>query len=211
MLGRIVSHLRGNTVGLVALCLAVLAAAGTAVAALQIRSEDIVNGQVKRPDIGTAAVASNEAANNSLEIRDLKSNSVVARPQGSTDVSTTINNVVVDYPLIRNHWTQRAHDTDVFFGQVTFTTGSVGCTDGSLSVQIQIDGQDLPGFSRSYYLTSLSNSTQYTEPFLTSRPFLFEPGVDTPREATARISDSCDNNGEDVTVNAIKILPVTIR
>jgi hypothetical protein len=122
-------------------------------------------------------------------------------------------NMATPYPLSHSHWTQKAHDTEVFFGSVTFTK-SEPCTNGALSVSIEVSGPNIPdttsSFSNSYNLDTLADGT-YTRNLLTSRPFLFEPGANSPRTATATISDDCDNGGEDVTVNSIKILPVTIR
>ena len=49
-----------------------LATAVPASAALQVRSADIVNGQVKRVDIGSNAVIGSKVANNSLTGADVK-------------------------------------------------------------------------------------------------------------------------------------------
>jgi len=60
---RIRNHIRGNVVGYVALFFAI---SGTALAANTISSTDIINGEVKTPDLDSAAVTGTKIASNSV-------------------------------------------------------------------------------------------------------------------------------------------------
>ncbi|MGH2992655.1 MAG: hypothetical protein ACRDL1_03870, partial [Solirubrobacterales bacterium] len=73
--GGVRAHIRTNVVGYVALFFAL--GLGTAWANHeQIFTDDIVNGQVRKPDVGLNAVGTDEAENNSLTASDLATDSV---------------------------------------------------------------------------------------------------------------------------------------
>ncbi len=216
-MGSLRAHAGRNALSYVAIAVALAAMAGSAAAALSVHSGDIVNGQVKRPDIGTGAVTSEEAANRSLEIRDLGSNAVPTRAFGTTPKSTQGNHNPVAFPLAHNRWTQRANETDVFFGHLVFTK-SEPCTDngsdsdsGYLFTRIKVDGKLISGGESDVVHVSAAPNGTYRIPLLSHRPWVFEPGSANPRRLTATVADTCANPGQDVTVKSVKVIPVAMR
>jgi hypothetical protein len=214
-MGRLRAHARRNAVSYLAIGVALAAMAGSAYAALQVRSGDIVDGQVKRPDVGAGAVASQEAANRSLSIRDLGSNSVATRAFGTVPKSTQGKNNPIAFSLANNRWTQKRNETDVFFGRVRLTK-SGPCTDsggddGFLMVRVKVDGELISGSESDFvYVAPLPNGT-HRQNILLHRPYLFESGSPQARKLTATVADSCANPGEDVTVDVIRVIPVGMR
>lgn len=74
---RILHHLRGNVVAYVALFLVITLAPTSAYAThLVVRSNDIVNGQVKNPDIASSAVSTGKIKDGQVSTRDLAAASV---------------------------------------------------------------------------------------------------------------------------------------
>jgi hypothetical protein len=70
-MGTVLGHVRHNLVAYVAMLLAVTLAPGSAYAALQIRSDDIVDGQVKSVDLADDAVRSRMVKNDTITGTDV--------------------------------------------------------------------------------------------------------------------------------------------
>ncbi|WP_109505296.1 hypothetical protein [Nocardioides speluncae] len=109
---RILHHLRGNVVAYLALFLAITLAPTSAYAThLVVRSNDIVNGQVKKPDLAAGAVTGPKIRNGTIGLGDL---SAAARPKppqwrGSdngfgVDIPAGQSTTVLTLALPAGHW-----------------------------------------------------------------------------------------------------------
>jgi hypothetical protein len=178
-----------------------------AIAKNAVRASEIKSGAVGSSEIADGAVASLDVADQGLGYEDLGSNSVIARIRSTgavqTDDGGEANPVAV--PLSGNSWTQAANETDVLFGELTFTEPPV-CTNGFVDIQYFLGGEMV--LEESY---SDDPGTTATEPFARQRPFVFEPGTNTPRTLELRVWDDCDNPGQDYTIERLALNVVAIR
>lgn len=171
-----------------------------AIAAKAVRSAEVKDGSLRSEDV----------ADLGLRYEDLGSNSVVARirssgPPLSSGDGGEANPVTV--PLTGNSWTQAANEIEVGFGEGSYTEPAACGNNGSLAVEMVIDGV----LTDNDFFNDADPGTTGTEPFLRSRPYLFEPGTATPHTAAIRIWDTCMNAGENYTLNEIKADIVGIR
>jgi hypothetical protein len=180
-----------------------------AIAKAAVRTTEIKNGVVTTAEFKDNSISGADVADQGLGYQDLGSNSVVARARSANPVSSGNGSFAnpIDVPLSANGWTQGVNESDTFFGEISFTPpGSCG-GGGYLSAFITVPGVNDQGEAGN----SFSFPAGGTRPFLTSRPFIFEPGTATPRTVLAHIFDTCANPGENFTVNSIKIDVVATR
>jgi hypothetical protein len=172
-----------------------------------VKAVAIAKGAVGTSEIKDGNVTGADVADGSLGYGDLGSNSVIARIRSTAGVQTGDGGEAspVNIPLSGNQWTQGANEIDVAFGEITYKEPPT-CTNGGLDILLLLDGVpvDEDGFGAD------PNET-VTEPFARSRPFVFEPGVDKPRTLTLQAFDSCDNAGEQYSVQSIKVDILGIR
>lgn len=172
-----------------------------------VRSVAIAANAVGSEEIQDGSVAGADVADQGLQYQDLGSNSVVARVRSTASVQSgdggQANPVVV--PISGGQWTQAENETDVFFGELTYTEPPV-CTNGGLAAELVIDGELIDGD----FFADDPNTT-LTEPFARTRPYLFEPGTAKSRTAAIRIYDDCDNAGQQYTVQSVKLNAVAMR
>jgi hypothetical protein len=179
-----------------------------AIAKDAIRSPEIKDGEVTGAEIQDGAVGGADVADQALGYQDLGSNSVVARIRSTGAVQTgdggEASPVVV--PLSGNQWAQAGNETDVFFGQLTFTEPATCGNNGGLQVEFLVDGVLVDR----EFSDSDPNQTE-TDFFLTARPYLFEPGTAKQRTAAVRMWDDCSGAGEQYTLRSVEANAVAIR
>jgi hypothetical protein len=162
---------------------------------------EIADGGVGGAEIADGSVGGAEVADRGLGYEDLGSNSVVARIRSIGAINSgdggQANPVAI--PLSGRSWTQAANEIDVGFGEATYTEPPVCGNNGSLVVEVLIDGQVVNDES----LNDAAPGQTLTEPLLRSRPYLFEPGADTARSVTMRAYDTCTGAGENYTLRSV--------
>jgi hypothetical protein len=225
------NHIRSNIVGYIALFVAIgggsvaLGATSSCTGGMPcVNSDDIINGQVETQDVGNDQVRSADVANDTtpyaltggdisnanggaLTGTDIRESTlqpppraIVARTRGTT--TQTATNSDVNYPLSGNTWTQQANESDLGFGQVTYTPPA-NCDQhpGQLAVTVLVDGK----FVSSGYAFAASPSPN---PFALSFFTLFEPGSNTNRTITVQIHDDCFNEHYKVTSVKVDVIGV---
>ena len=100
MLARLLAHLRGQWMG--ALALFLVLTGGTAYAANTVFSADIVNGEVKTPDLATSAVTTGKVANQNLTGVDIANQSGV---DSCTHAALRFGELCVRILQTANTWT----------------------------------------------------------------------------------------------------------
>ncbi|MEP6665670.1 MAG: hypothetical protein ABJA81_04390 [Nocardioidaceae bacterium] len=194
----IVSRLRAPRHGTIVAYLALaLAAAVPASAALSVTSADIVDGQVKRADVGSKAVASDEVVNNSLTGHDIDESKLLLtrisdRIQGGLTVSAPRTPASSPYPLAHNKYTQPRGSSELYLGtfKVTFPSGCDPQPAGTRTAQVEIfvNGKSVgTGFSSDQG----TNAKTITAPLLTVGGG-FIVGNNAKRSVTAQVQSDCD-------------------
>ena len=174
-----------------------------------VKAAAIAKNAVRAAEIKDGAVGGAEVADLGLGYEDLGSNSVIARMASNGSIQTGDGGQAnpVPIPIAGGQWTQAAGETDMLFGEVTYTQPPV-CTMGSLRIELLLDGEvfdvDTFGFDTD------PNET-VSEPLAQARPYAFEAPAATPHTLTVRASDSCDNAGEQFTVHGVRINAVAVR
>jgi hypothetical protein len=131
-----------------------LGGGGIAVAShLTVRSSDIVNGQVKKPDVGEEQVGSSEVLNNALKSEDVKPDSL----GGSRIVESSLGTVPNADKFDNLNSTDFAHDIVVTTGQSSTNNDAIKerflqCPSGRKVVGggasvVQVDGNGNPVLS----------------------------------------------------------------
>jgi hypothetical protein len=172
-----------------------------AIAKAAVGSSEIADGSVGGAEIADGSVGGAEVADRGLGYEDLGSNSVVARIRSTGSINSGDGGQAspVAIPLSGRSWTQAANEIDVGFGEATYTEPPVCGNNGSLVVEVLIDGQPVNDES----LNDAAPGQTLTEPLLRSRPYLFEPGADTARSVTMRAYDTCSGAGENYTLRSV--------
>ncbi len=198
----------GTVIAYVALA---LATAVPASAALQIRSADIVNGQVKRVDLGDNAVIGSKVANDSLSGADIDEASLLVTRmsnhiKGGLTVSAPQSPASNPYPLSNAGYNQPAETSELYFGtfKVTFPSTcdpSSGGGSRSASVEIFVNGKSVG----SGYI-----SDQGTDSVTKSGPLLtvgggFVTAKPAHRTVTAQVQSSCDQSTSSGTPNVVSV------
>ena len=137
---------------------------------------------------------------------------VALRARGNSTVMTQDGTGFTDYPMTNNAWTQSANETDLFVGEVTFTStptiGGCGTTVG-IDLQLFVDST----LVRTYRFIadgSWTASSVHTL-VLPIDTYVFEPGSDTPHTLTAKVGDHCPNAGSIATVSKLSVDVVRFR
>ena len=125
---------------------------------------------------------------------------VVARPHNNTPVSTG-DGGPVDYPLQGNKWVQRANETDLITGRVSFTNPS-SCAGGILFV-VLLEGTKEITDAESGIFNPADAGSIGTAQFTLA--YVAEPGSSISETLTAKIFDTCPNPGENYIVNSAKV------
>jgi hypothetical protein len=193
------------------IALAMALAAPAAAATLHVRSADIVNGQVKRVDIGDNAVTGGKVDNNSLTGKDVKEGSLVV-----TRISNHIRgNLTVSapqtgsnpYPLNHSRYRQPAGSSELYFGtmKVSFPAGCdpQATTGGSRSASVEV-------FVNGKSAGSGFLSDQGTNAATRSGPILvvgggFATATTTTRNVTAQVSGFCEPTTSSSQPNVISV------
>jgi len=175
-----------------------------------VKARAIAKNAVRAAEIKDGAVRAAEVADGSVGVAKLGSNSVVARIRttGSVDTGDVDLANAKTMPVAGATWTQAPGELQIFFGEVTYTmTGP--CTNGRGAVYVEIDGQLIDEqFGDNLYDDSPGT---HTLPFLLYRPWLPAVASPTQHTATIRAYDYCDNAGESVTVDSVKVNVVAVR
>lgn len=173
-----------------------------------VRAKAIKANAVRSAEIEDGAVGSADVADQGLQYGDLGSNSVIARIRTTQPVSSagTTEANPASVPLTGNTWSQAANETQVFIAEATRTAGT--CTNGDLIVEFVLDGELVDDATDS--ISEVPSGTQ-TVPTLESRPYIFEPGAAKQHSLAMRLYDSCDNPGEDFTLESYKVNVIGIR
>lgn len=175
-----------------------------------VKAVAIAASSVRAAEVKDGSIGGKEVADLGLGYEDLGSNSVVARirstgqPISSGDGGEA-NPVII--PLNANTWTQAANEVEVGFGEANYTKPAACGSNGSLVVEFVIDGNLMDND----FFNNADPGTTLSEPALQTRPYLFEPGTATTRTATARMWDTCQNPGENYTLNSYSADIVGIR
>ena len=137
-----------NVVASIALFVAL---GGVAWAAATINSKDVIDNSLKSVDLkDDKAVGTEDVKDGSLTPADFSgdlggdSGEVVKRAIGTTDQE--LSNVINEYPLTDNTWTQAADETNILFAHVTVDSPPAEA-DCDMSWRVLLDGQDVTGFS----------------------------------------------------------------
>jgi hypothetical protein len=181
-----------------------------------VKSKNIVNGQVKAPDLAKNAVqASNLKAGSvagaalapdavdSSKVKDgsLTPNdvaNVLARIRGTGDVQTTSTGA--NYPLSNATWTQAANQPDLAVVNVNYTSpatcGGIGASFNSAT--IKIDGS----FLATVVMAATPASTTQNASALGVVP---APTSATSHGLTATVAHGCSGASEAFTVHSIDV------
>jgi hypothetical protein len=174
-----------------------------------VKAAAIATNAVKTAEIADGAVTGADVADGGLSYADLGSNSVVARIRSTGSINTGDGGSAdpVPIPLSSDSWTQAGNELDVGFGQITFVQPPA-CTAGFLRLEFLVGGRliDVDTFDES----TLPGQT-IVQPAMRSRPYLFEPGVATPRTLTARAFDTCGGAGQNFVVESLGVNVIGTR
>jgi hypothetical protein len=118
---------------------------------------------------------------------------VLARLESSAAVVSDTEPSQASIPLVDGAWTQPAAINALLIAQATFDPPS-DCGTGTGTVRILVDGRNVTSIG----LSGTSPKTSGAGP-------VFETGLETPRLATARVSDTC-TTGQHFTVHSLKIV-----
>jgi hypothetical protein len=144
---------------------------------------------------------------------------VVARARSATPVTTVAYPALAWVPLTGGKWVQGAQEIDQISGQITYTH-QPGC-EGTPNVDVFLDkslmtarvappraGEPATATSTRRFLWRLARTSRtIVETSLVEE--LFEPGVATPHQLTAEVSDGCTQSH--MTVNALSLDVVGVR
>jgi hypothetical protein len=172
-----------------------------------VKAAAIAKNAVRAAEIKNGVVTGADVADGGLGYEDLGSNSVTARIRTTGPVQSDDGGEAnpVSIPLSGNSWTQGANETNVLFGEITYTEPPA-CTNGFVDIQYYLGGEMV--LEESY---NDDPGTTNTEPFARSRPFVFEPGAATPRTLELKVWDDCDTAGENYTIDSLALNVVAIR
>jgi hypothetical protein len=171
-------------------------------------ASEIKDGTVVGDDIANGAVNGGKVADGSIGYQDLGSNSVVARIRSSGPVNTANADAgsPINVPLSGNTWTQAANETDVVFGQLSYTQPS-SCTGSPfMDVILLVDGVEADG--RGYNTTPGTSKVDF---FAVQRAYAFEPGAATPHTATVQVYDECTGPGESFVLHDVEVDVIGMR
>jgi hypothetical protein len=101
-----------------------------------------------------------------------------------------------DDPLTGNTWVQKAGEDDLVLGTITYQSPPQCTGQAYLNVGVYLDGSPIGSFLVFNLLTPGATALFGTE------LYVFEPGADTPRTLTARVSSGCQ---ERFTVTTLKL------
>jgi hypothetical protein len=189
-------------VAYLALTIALIMPASAAVH-IMIRSGNIVNGQVKRVDLGRSAVNSAKVGNNTLTGSDIRENSLrVTRIsnhiRGAQTVGAPESPLNAPYPLAHNRYRQPAGSSELYFGRfkVNFTPGCLTPSGGNrtATVAVFVNGKNMgSGFGSDGGTGSVTKSF----PILVVGGGFAIPTAQN-RHVTAQVSSHCDTGSSDV-------------
>ena len=175
-----------------------------------VKAAAIAANAVAGSEIADGAVTGADVADGGLSYQDLGSNSVVARIRSTAAVNTgdggQANPVTV--PINPSTWTQAGNEIDVAFGEATFRQPAACGNNGSMRADYLLDGQLVDG---DFFGDQTKPDQIVTEPGLTSRPFLFEPGQAVNHTLEIRVSDSCSVAGQNFTLESIAVNVIGTR
>jgi hypothetical protein len=171
-----------------------------------VKAIAIAKNAVRSAEIQDGAITGAKVADLGLAYENLGSNSVVTRltlpaPVASGD-ATPANPKIV--PLTGAPWPQAGNETQVFFGSAGISAPTACGNNGSLQVEVWVDGE-------SFDLEYFQPDDPPTMPMMFDRPYIFEPGSPTTHTAELRVSDSCQNAGEQLVLERAHIIAVGMR
>ncbi|HTE60604.1 MAG TPA: hypothetical protein VK631_09665 [Solirubrobacteraceae bacterium] len=219
MPGRILFHLRSNLVAYLALFVAL---GGSSYAAVRltpgsVNSRALAKAAVTHKKLAANSVTSANVLGGSLGRADFKPGTLMkgdkgdAGPAGraggayvgararSTGSVVAPHGATTSVPLASNGWTQAADELDLIAGSMTVRTPA-SCT-GSFgnSLVVTVDGK-----ATTFGVPPQTPpSSSITVPVLVGT--LTEPGASTQHQMTAALGNSCTKDGEDFTVDDLKL------
>jgi hypothetical protein len=230
---RILSHLKGNLVAYVALFLALGGSSYAAVRLTpgSVRTSALAKGAVTHKKLAADSVSSANVANRSLTAADFKRGTLGAPDKGATgrprkgakgDTGATgpagppggayigarahstgsvqaPHGSSTNVPLTGDGWTQGAGELDLLAGTMTIKTPPACTGSFGNTLVISVDGK-----ATTFGVPPQTPpSSSVTVPLLVGT--LMEPGSSTQHHVTAALGNSCTKNGEDFTVDQVKL------
>jgi hypothetical protein len=224
---RILLHLKHNLVAYVALFVAL---GGSSYAAVRltpgsVRTSALAEGAVTHGKLDANSITSRNVLNGSLTRRDFKRGALApggagspgqgekgdtgaTGPAGGAHIGSKARSsgavnaphgASTSVPLTGDGWTQDANELDLIAG--TMTVKSPPACTGSFgnALVVNVDGK-----ATTFGVPPQTPaSTTVTVPVLVGT--LTEPGSSTAHHVTASLSNSCTKDGEDFTVNDVKL------
>jgi hypothetical protein len=169
-----------------------------------VKAAAIASNAVRSAEIADGAVTGADVADGGLSYADLGSNSVVARIRSTAPVNTGDGGQAspVTVPLDPSSWTQAGNEVDVAFGEATFRQPAACGNNGTMRAEYYLDGQPA---STDFFGDQAEAGQVVTELGMTERPFIFEPGQAANHTLEIRVSDSCQNAGENFVLESIAV------
>jgi hypothetical protein len=220
---RILSHVKCNLVAYVALFVAL---GGSSYAAVRltpgsVRTRALANSAVTHNKLAANSVTSANIANGSLSGTDFKAGVLgragrtgakgdqgAAGPTGgasigaradSTGAVGAAHGATTNVPLNGGAWTQQAGEVDLITGSMTVKTPPACTGSFGNALTIAVDG-----VANTFGVPPQTPpSTTVTVPLVVGT--LTEPDSDTKHQVTASLGNSCTKDGEDFTVNQVKL------
>lgn len=233
MPGSILSHLRGNAVGYLALFAALggTSYAAVAIPAGAIHTKELANGAVTRTKLADASVGENNLVRRSLTAADFKpgalakavgapgangssgstgpaglnGNASIVLKARSTGAVTAPHGASTAVPLSAGSWTQGSGEMNLITGSVDIGIPSTCTGSFGNSLSVAVDG--IPN-TFAVAPTAPASST-VTVPFVVSE--LMEPNASKQHAVTATLANSCTKSGEDFTVSNVKVDVVSLH
>jgi len=219
MPGRILFHLRSNLVAYLALFVAL---GGSSYAAVRltpgsVNSRALAKAAVTHKKLAANSVTSANVLGGSLGRADFKPGTLMkgdkgdAGPAGraggayvgararSTGSVVAPHGATTSVPLASNGWTQAADELDLIAGTMTVKTPPTCTGSFGNSLVVTVDGK-----ATTFGVPPQTPpSSSITVPVLVGT--LTEPGASTQHQMTAALGNSCTKDGEDFTVDDLKL------
>ena len=219
---RILLHLRRNVVAYLALFVAL---GGSSYAAVRltpgsVRTPALAKGAVTHKKLAANSVTSANVVSGSLSKADFKPGTLgkgdkgapgatgPAGPAGGAHVGArarSTGSVVAPHgtstnvPISSNSWTQEADELDLIAGTMTVKTPAACTGSFGTALVVNVDGK-----STTFGVPPQTPpSSSVTVPILVGT--VTEPGSSTQHQMTASLGNSCTQDGEDFTVDDLKL------
>ncbi len=131
-------------------------------------------GQITGADVKDDSLTGKDIKESTLKV-----SRVVARPSGTSDVTTS--STPAPYPLSNNKWTQRAGEVDTIVGEIK-AVNQTGCDIGSAGVTLRV-GDQIVGTGNAIASSSSQSGTV--------SGFIAAPSSNASRTLTGEVTGAC--------------------